>query len=407
MPERGYPVSLYLAVRAIRRGNRGTFLLTILLIALMVVLMNIMVVILSSVISDYQQQLVDYQYGHVIIVPKEKQTYIENADRLVERLERVPGVFGVSSRFTTGVTITNTRTGKSPAASLTAFDPEDEKTVSRYHTRIIDGDFLAAGETGQIVMGVMLAGNDDETKDKFESLGGARVGDLVTISYRNGAEKVYRIKGIYRTDNALNDVNAFVTKTDLETVMPTGGRATSIVVRGNSGTTDPAYARALKVACLEYGVQEQVKTWMEKGRAIMEDAMGSIQMIEDLILVVSLVVSSVVVFVITFINITNRRKQIAILKAIGIREESIVRNFLFQTFFLCSCGACAGWLLLSLLTVLLNLFPIKMNTGYVYPEIDYSQFFISIVLLYGVGLISGYLPARRVAGEEILEAMRG
>jgi len=407
MPERGCPVSLYLAIRAIRRGNRGTLVLTILLIALMVVLMNIMVIILGSVVSDYYQQLVDYQYGHVIIVPKEKQTYIENAGRLTERLERVPGVFGVSSRYTTGVTLASQRTGKSPSASLTAISPEDEMAVSNYHTRIVDGDYLSAGETGQIVIGVLLAGYEDETKDKFESLGGARVGDLVTVSYRNGAEKVYRIKGIYQTDNALNDVSAFVTRTDIESVMPTGGRATTVVVRGDGGSTDPAYAFALKIACLEFGVQEQVKTWQEKGQALITDAMGSIQLIQNLILAVSLVVASVVVFVITFINITNRRKQIAILKAIGIPGRTIVENFLIQTFFLCSCGAFAGWLLLLLLTGILNLFPLKMNTGYVYPSIDYSQFAISILLLYCVGLLSGYLPARKVADEDILEAMRG
>jgi putative ABC transport system permease protein len=407
MPERGYPVSLYLAVRALRRGNRGTLLLTILLIALMVVLMNIMVVILGSVVSDYYQQLVDYQYGHVIILPKDKQTYIADAGHLVERLERVPGVFGVSSRYTTGVTIASPRTGKSPSASLTAIDPEDEMTVSKYHTRIIDGDYLAPGETGQIVIGALLAGYEDETKDKFESLGGARVGDLVTVSYRNGAGKVYRVKGIYQTDTALNDVSAFVTRTDLESVMPAGGKATTVVIRGNGGSTDPAYAYSLKIACLESGVQEQVKTWREKGQALIADAMGSIQLIQNLILAVSLVVASVVVFVITFINITNRRKQIAILKAIGIPGKTIVKNFLFQTFFLCSCGAFAGWLLLLMLTGLLNLFPLKMNTGYVYPSIDYSSFFISILLLYTVGLLSGYLPARKVADEDILEAMRG
>ena len=124
MGNRGYPVSLYLAVRAIRRGNRGTLVLTILLIALMVVLMNFMVMVMGSMITQYYQQIIDYQYGDVIIIPQDKQTYIDNVADLVDRLQRIPGVGGVSARLTTGVTITNPKTGVFQPESLIAFNPD-------------------------------------------------------------------------------------------------------------------------------------------------------------------------------------------------------------------------------------------------------------------------------------------
>ena len=45
--------------------------------------------------------------------------------------------------------------------------------------------------------------------------------------------------------------------------------------------------------------------------------------------------------------------------------------------------------------------------GYITPVIDYNGLAISIVLLFMVSVISGYIPARQVANEEILDAMRG
>jgi putative ABC transport system permease protein len=407
MKNRGYPVSLYLAVRAIRRGNRGTLVLTILLIALMVVLMNFMVTIMGTLITQYYQQIIDYQYGDVIIVPQDRQTFIDNAASLVDRLQMIPGVGGVSSRFTTGVTITNPKNGIFQPESLTAFNPDDEKTVTRYSQKIIDGDFLSKDDTDKIFIGVLLAGNTDVTKDKLPSLGGIRVGDLVTVSYNNGVVKTYRVKGIYQTDNALNDNGAFISRTEMDNVLHVQGKATSVLVRGTNPSLDPAYALQLKYTLIQFGVQDQAKTWNEKGKALLEDSLGSLQKIEYLITLVGLIVASIVVFVITFINITNRRKQIAILKAIGIRRQTIIENFLVQTFFLCCCGAAAGWLMLEGITVLLNIYPIKFNLGYLYPVIDYGFFAISILMLFLVSLISGYLPARTVANEDILEAMRG
>ena len=108
----GYRVSLYLAVRAIKRGNRNTLALTILIIALVIVLMNFLSMIIGGVVTVYNQQMIDYQYGHVAIEPKDKETTIAHADALVRQVQRVPGVTGVTARVSTGTTITNTKNGK-------------------------------------------------------------------------------------------------------------------------------------------------------------------------------------------------------------------------------------------------------------------------------------------------------
>ncbi|MFA5331710.1 MAG: FtsX-like permease family protein [Methanoregula sp.] len=403
MRNSGWFVSWYLAVRAIRRGNRGTLALTILIIALVVVLMNFLSMIIGGVTATYNQQMIDYQYGHLTIEPRDKMTSIENADALVDRIRRIPGVKGVTARFSTGVTLTNPDNGKFLSQSLTSYNPEDEKTVTYFQDRIVSGDFLSNGDTGQILIGVLVAGNEDEAKDKVPSLGGVKVGDSLQVTFSNGVVKNYRVKGIFETEGVLIDSSVFITQAGMDEVIQGGGMATAVLVRGH----DAADAEELKYTCMQYGVQEPIKTWSEKGKGILGDAISSFSVINNLMTIVSLIVASVVVFIITFINIVNRKKQIAILKAIGIRPRIIVGSYLVQVMFLCTCGAAAGILMLSAIAYVLTIHQIKFPMGYITPVISLTGLCMSIISLYLVSLVSGYIPAWQVSKEEILDAMRG
>lgn len=403
MSNAGYGVSLYLAVRAIRRGNRGTLALTILIIALVVVLMNFLAMIIGGVVIIYNQQMIDYQYGHVTIEPKDKEAFIANADSLVRQLQRVPGVTGVTAHVSTGTTITNTKNGKFQTKALTAFDPVDEPGVTRYQWVIKEGNYLSKGDTDQILIGSLLAGNEDESQDKMPSLGGVKVGDLIEVAYSNGVVKSYRVKGIFETDGSTIDSQAFVTRTEMDAIMHTEGKATEILVRGVSADE----AKTLKYTIMDYGVKENVKTWHDKGKGILGDAIASFNLLNNIMTFLSLIVASVVVFIVTYINIINRRKQIGILKAIGIPKRVIVGDYLIQVLFLCTCGVIAGILILNAINLVLSINQIHFPMGYITPVIDYNGLAISIVLLFMVSVISGYIPARQVANEEILDAMRG
>lgn len=403
MRDGGYGVSLFLAARAIRRGNRWTLALTVLVIALVVVLMNFMTMIIGGVVQVYNQQMIDYQYSYLTIEPREKEPFITGSDDLVDRLKRIPGVTGVSSRISVGTTITNPRNGKFQSKPLTAFDPGDEKTVTRYHQALLEGDFLSPGDTDQILIGSLLAGDTDETKDKLPSLGGARVGDLLEVIYSNGVVKTYRVKGIFETDGVLIDSAAFITRKEMDAVMQTDGRATEILVRGG----DIRNVGQLKITCMQFGVQERVKTWEEKGRGVLGDAIGSFNLLNSIMTVVCLIVASVVVFIITFINIVNRRKQVAVLKAIGVQRRIVIGSYLFQAMFLCAAGAVAGILMLSGIALGLSANPIRFPMGFISPVSDIGGIVVSVTCLFLVSLISGYIPAWYVAKEEILIAMRG
>jgi putative ABC transport system permease protein len=185
--------------------------------------------------------------------------------------------------------------------------------------------------------------------------------------------------------------------------MHTEGRATEILVRGTSADA----AVPLKYTVMGYGVEDKVRTWNERGRGFMGDAVASFSLINAIMTVVSLIVASVVIFIVTFINIINRRKQIGILKAIGIRRQVIVGSYLIQVLILCSCGILLGILMLNAISLTLTMYPLKFPMGYITPAPDYAGVVTSVIALLFVSLLSGYIPAWQVAKEEILDAMRG
>jgi putative ABC transport system permease protein len=53
------------------------------------------------------------------------------------------------------------------------------------------------------------------------------------------------------------------------------------------------------------------------------------------------------------------------------------------------------------------MYPLKFPMGYITPTLDYAGMVTSVLALFFVALISGYIPAWQVAKEEILDAMRG
>ncbi len=157
----------------------------------------------------YNRQTIDYQYGHIVIEPRENELTIEHARDLTRKIERVPGIVGASSRIITGATFT--RKGKFLGVSLYGIHPDEEREASRIHTRMKDGQYLSSGDRREIILGSYIAGQKDERKDLLPSLGGVDVGETISVTYDNGVTREYVVKGIFDTDSFGVDYTAFIT----------------------------------------------------------------------------------------------------------------------------------------------------------------------------------------------------
>ena len=192
----GLRVSTFLAGRALRRGSKGTLLLTVMIIALVFVNLVFLPSIVQGVVVSFNQQSIDFNYGNLDIEPREGEFYIEDADSLKTRLERIPGVVAAAPRITAGAAVTFKT--KTLSRSVVGVSPADEVRVTRTASTMIEGEYLSAADTGSAVIGKILAGEEDERLDQLESLGGVRVGDSITVAFSNGQVRRYSSRGSSR-----------------------------------------------------------------------------------------------------------------------------------------------------------------------------------------------------------------
>lgn len=158
----------------------------------------------------------------------------------------------------------------------------------------------------------------------------------------------------------------------------------------------------------ENDIQQPVKTWSEEAGSMMTDTAKSFDMINAIFTTFDLLVASIVIFIVVFINTVNKRKQIAIMKAIGIKKEIIINNYLLQVLVLCTLGVILGLCVFLLQADVMTAHPIKFpSMGDIIPQVSAGLVASAILDLFVVSFIAGYIPAWMTTKEEILDAMRG
>ena len=122
---------------------------------------------------------------------------------------------------------------------------------------------------------------------------------------------------------------------------------------------------------------------------------------------ISLVVSSIMIGVITYISVLERKKEIGILRAIGASKRNISQVFNAETFII---GLLAG--VIGIGFSLLSLIPANMlihkiaNTNAVSASLPASAGIILIILSIILTLIGGIIPSKKAAKEDPVTALR-
>lgn len=122
---------------------------------------------------------------------------------------------------------------------------------------------------------------------------------------------------------------------------------------------------------------------------------------------ISLVVSSIMIGIITFISVLERRKEIGILRSIGASKADIRRVFNAETLIV---GALAG--LLGVGVSVLVTIPANMYVADRFGVQDIATLPVAagvslVVISMGLTFLAGLLPASKAAREDPVEALRG
>ena len=157
------------------------------------------------------------------------------------------------------------------------------------------------------------------------------------------------------------------------------------------------------------GNESNVISYNDIVGTMMESVTSIIDMISYVLMAfvsVSLIVSSIMIGIITYISVLERTKEIGILRSIGASKKDISRVFNAETFLI---GLTSGLLGIGI-TVLLNI-PISMIvedlTGVAnIASLPYAGGIILILISLILTVIAGLIPSRIASKKDPVEALR-
>lgn len=395
-------VGALIASCSVRRGNKKTLIFIVFVLSLIFLNLVFLPSMLGGMTVLFTGMMQDYAYGDIVIEPTGDNPYINNADNVLQKVRAVEGVRAATKRLDAGASIEYKQ--NVVGVAMTGLLPTEEYEISRYPYIITDGDFLGELSRDEIIIGAMIAGTGFGS-EIYDNLGEVRVGSLVDVTYSNGVKRTYKVKGIMEGTFELVDLNALVHYKEIEDVYGLEeGKATSVVVRVDKQGSEEQVQDKIR----EAGVNEQIFTWADKSEALIKQAMQSIGAIDIMSKFVSLIVGAALILIIIYINILNRKKEIGILKAVGITPRSIVLSYAFLSTFYVSLGIFAGLILYFSLMLYFQANPVTFyETMHISPTIDPILLIQSIVTMLTLSVIAGILPAWSVSRESILKAIWG
>ncbi len=119
----------------------------------------------------------------------------------------------------------------------------------------------------------------------------------------------------------------------------------------------------------------------------------------------SLVVSTVMVGIITYVSVVERVKEIGVIRSLGGRKKDVSHLFNAETFIIGLSSGVIGIIITALLSLVLNLI-VKHFAGFNIAHLTFGVSVVMIILSVILTSISGIIPARAAAKQDPVNALR-
>ena len=136
------------------------------------------------------------------------------------------------------------------------------------------------------------------------------------------------------------------------------------------------------------------------------DIMNAITIVLIAFSSISLVVSSIMIGIITYISVLERTKEIGILRSLGARKKDIARVFNAETFIIGICSGGLGILIARLLIIPANTIIEHLSSLPNVAKMNPIHAIILIIISVILTVIGGYIPAKVASKKDPVESLR-
>lgn len=384
---------------------------------MMLTFLNLIAVsgILVGLIAGAEVAVREKSIGDIVVSARDDEERILETETFVRELSAFPEVTAYSVRYEAGgILEANYKErrdlqGERDIANVrvTGIDPIHEDQMTKLSQEVIAGDYLDPTEEGYILLGALYTAEYAENfGDIFETVSGVGPGDTVRLTSGN-ISKEFIIKGIVQSKVDEVSLNAYIPEREFRRLFNRFDRnADQIVIR----VVDPKANADVKAAMVTSGLSDlaKIQTYEEGVPKFLTDIKNTFDVLGTFIGSIGLVVASITIFIIIFINALSRRQQIGILKGIGIDRTAIEVAYVLQAAFY----ALAGSLLGAIITygVLVGYFqanpinfPFSDGILVAEPLGTLYRFFT----LFIITLFAGFIPAWLIVRQNTLNSILG
>lgn len=400
---RSLKVAALLAFTSVTKGNFRIALLTMLILIL--VALNLLFVpgLLDGLVWGANDKLVNTYSSNILVESDGGGHYISNVEHLVAEIRQIEGVEAATARNYLGAEIYYE--GSYLGAAVYGVHPDKERTVFTVADYIVEGSYLDDDDVDTVLLGAQIAGMDMPDLELYaRSLQNVHAGDRVSIVYTNGIEKEYTVKGIFHTKFIQTDLQVFVTDKEFQTIAPLlANNASTIYVK----TIKDADTDRIIVQILETADGLKVTTW-EDHAGLVHSMTASFKIIEVIMNVVNLLVAGITIFIITYIDVAHRRRQIGIQRAIGITPAAITMSYVIRAIFYAIVALALAMLIYKFGIIPLEArYPFHFPFGEVYLRMIPFVLIRTALMLFIVSIISALLPVHGAMRTKIIDAIWG
>ncbi len=307
---------------------------------------------------------------------------IEYAQGWFERLEHDAHVQAYSPQLTMQAIFR--RANILQNARLIGCDPSKQEKVTDIARYMVEGKFSDIGQSGnRMIMGAGLMKNL-----------GARVSENILVSVGKGTPWPFKIVGVYQSGmKTIDDTTAFAALHDVQRANQTPSQISDIAVR----LTDASQARELSDSWSSLS-QDKVQSWDQINSGTMS-VFKTQDIVRNSMTLTILVVAGFGIYNILNMMVTQKRREIAILRSIGYEPKDIISLFMIQGVILGTTGGSLGMMMGHLICRYLSTITVDPGRligggGKMMISYDPKIYLFGFLLAFGSSVVASLLPAR-------------
>lgn len=431
-------LGFFLAIRQVTRTSRWTTGLIVFI--MMLTFLNLVATsgFLVGIIEGSSRGFKEQWTGDLMIVNRNEKQFIEHTSEIESILSSFPQIKSYTKRITTGAKIEANWWEKRKEADanvvsnqIAGIDPTSEDATTHLSKEVVEGEWLKPGDARGIVIGSGYLKEYSRVADLVALLHDVHPGSIVrvTVSGKKMASgspvpednmtakqdttttgsvtQDFIVRGIINSKVQFVASRAYILDSELKKMIgKSDGDVSEIAIVMNQGI-DP-YIVKTPLIDNGFGDYAKINTADEGAPEFLVNIKLFFSIIGNILGSVSIIVALITIFIIIYINALTRRRQIGIMKGIGVTEFAVEFSYICQAMFYVLVGSSVAlFIIFVVLKPLIDANPIDTPFAAIVLVAEPADVAFKFLLVMIVSLFAGYLPARLIVKKNTLNSILG